>query len=191
MRAALTALAALGQEDDAERQADAFAAEHEGLERSYLPLQGGRALVVDSSYLLEFTDLVAAAVLDTPRDALGRIPLTAVPGFSQSLEERRDQRALAQALLAGRVPERPDPVQLLCGALLAREAGVDARDALARLQQALAPRTTREVAKSRARQAAAAPRSVHAALRDPRTLRTAILLGAAFERPRSEGRRLA
>jgi hypothetical protein len=190
MRAALAALEALGQHDEAERHAKAFAAEHTELERSYLPLADGRALVVDSSYLLDFTDLVAKVVLDEERASLGGVPLSAVPGLSQALEERREQRLLAQAIAAKRPPERADPLQLLGGALLAWDTGADARLVVEQLQRTLSPPDARKTeAAARSVPRAPAPRTLRSALRDRRTLRAAIELGAAFERPRSEARR--
>jgi hypothetical protein len=188
MRAALNALAALGQHDEAAHHRAAFAAEHEGLERSYLPLAGGRVLVVDSDYLLEVTDLVSKVVLEAPLASLGGVALSVVPGLPQSLEERREQPALARAIAERRVPQRMDAAQLLSGALLAWDAGVDPQLAIAELHGALTPRAAQAAPEKRAPRQTQAPRSLRAGFRDPRTLRSAIVLGAALERPRSQPR---
>jgi hypothetical protein len=186
LRAASNALTALGRHDEAAHHAKAFAAEHQGLERSYLPLADSRMLVLDSSHWLAFVDALSQVLLHAPQAALGGVALRDVPGLSQSLEEQREQRALAQSIAGKRVPSRLDAAQLLCGALLAWDSGIDPELALAQFQQALAPRAARDPQAERVASPARKPRSLHAAFRDPRTLRSAIILGAAFERPRSQ-----
>jgi hypothetical protein len=188
MQAALNALAALGQEQAVEHHRAAFAAEHEGLERSHLPLADGRVLALDSHHLLEFTDVVSEVLLHTPQAGLGRVPLTQVPGLPQTLAEQREQQALAQAIARRHLPANVDPAQLLFAAQLAWEAGLDPELAVAQLHEALSPRPAQDVGATRDRRERArqTPRSLRAAFRDRRTLASAIVLGAALERPRSQ-----
>jgi hypothetical protein len=191
MHTALAALSALGQHAEAERQRKAFTAAHPALEQSYLPLNNGRFMAIDTAYLLAISEHVSQFLRTTPLEALGGIPLDEVPGFLQTLEDAHRQKALAQAIAQASAPSQADAAQLLCGALIAWQTGSDGQLAVAQLHKGLTLHTAREVPGARAGGTADRPRapvSLRAAFRDPKTVRSAIILGAVFEPPRLRNR---
>jgi hypothetical protein len=193
VQVALLALTRLGKQRSAERLRDAFAEAHPALEQSYLPLADGRLMVLPTAYLLAIAQPLAQFLLDTPHAALGGVPLVDLP-FAQSLEDGREhQERLAARLVAGELSERVDPAQLVAAALLAWQAGTSAELLISKLHAALAPQRAYQTLADRAqlasaRVAAGRPQSLRSAFRDPRTLRRAVALGAAFEPAR--GRQL-
>jgi hypothetical protein len=186
MHAALFALEALGRRDEAKRHRAALDEALPDATQISIPLADGRFIALPAAFMLGLTEQLSQAVLEAPLDALGAVPLGEWPGLSQTLEEAREQITLSRELMQGSA-RNADAAQLLSAAWLAVEQHEEPA-VLARLRSALSPRT--EPAKHRAAAAPTVPgehrpRSLHAALHDPRTLRNAVLIGAAFSPPRS------
>ena len=177
LHAALLVLDGLGRHDDARRHQELVAQALEDTSRSQLPVVGGRALSIGTDYLLAITEDITRNILEVRAPALGGVSLSDWPGLSQTLEDAHEQVLLSQALNRSDAPVGVDAAQLLSAAWLAWDAGSDPEILLTRLHKALAPRAkaseTKEPVAVKAR-----PRSLHAAFRDPATIRAAIVLGA-------------
>jgi len=186
MHAALVALEAIGRHDEAKHQRAALAEALPDTSETLLPLADGRYLALPTAFMVKLTEQLSHDVLDARLDTLGGVPLAEWPGLAQTLEEAREQVSLSRELMHG-TPRNANAAQLLSAAWLVADQSADAPAALTRLRKALAPRG--EAAEAKARIATVAsprrPRSLNAALHDPRTLRSAIVLGAAFSPPRS------
>jgi hypothetical protein len=182
--AALFTLEHLGRRDDAKRHRAVLAQALPDTAQILLPLADGRRIALPTPFMLGFTEELAQAVLDARIDALGGVPLGEWPGLAQPLEDAREHERLSHEL-SRRVPRNAGAAELLSAAWLAAEHSGDSSMALARLRQALSPRVE-TAARPAAAPSVRKPRSLHAAVRDPRTLRRAIELGAAFSPPRSQ-----
>lgn len=185
MHAALLALETLGRHDEAKRQRGALAEALPDTTEILLPIADGRHLSLPTAFMVALTEQLSRTVLDTRLDALGGVPLAEWPGFAQTLEDAREQVSLSRELIHG-TPRSTDAAQLLSAAWLASDRNDDSTTALARLRKALSPRAEPATRRAEALPSARKARSLHAALHDPRTLRRAIVLGAAFSPPRSQ-----
>lgn len=188
MHAARVALdEGLSRHEEAKRHRAALAEALPDATEILLPLADGRSVALPAAFMVQLTEEVSRAVLETRIDALGGVPLAQWPGFPQTLEDAREQVALSREPLHG-APRSADAARLLGAAWLAADHGGDPEAALGRLRRALSPRAEPTALKEAA-PSARRPRSLHDAFRDPRTLRNAILIGAAFSPPRSAPRR--
>jgi len=178
LHAALLVLDLLGRHDDARRHQELVAAEPIDTSRSRLPLSGGQSLSIGTDYLLAITEDITRNILEVRAPALGGVSLSDWPGLSQTLEDAHEQVLLSQTLKRSDVPHGTDAAQVLSAAWLAWDAGGDPEILLARVHKALAPRAKAVAAKEPVAVAKARPRSLHAAFRDPATIRAAIVLGA-------------
>lgn len=177
LHAALLVLDQLGRHDDARRHQELVGAEAIDTSRSQLPLSGGQSLSIGTDYLLAITEDITRNVLEVRAPALGGVSLHEWPGLSQTLEDAHEQVSLSQTLKRSDVPHGTDAAQVLSAAWLAWDAGGDPETLLARVHRAIAPRAKAVAAKEPVA-AKARPRSLHAAFRDPATIRAAIVLGA-------------
>jgi hypothetical protein len=182
MHAALHVLEALGRRDEAKLHRAALAKALPDTSQILFPVAGGNHVALPSAFMISLTEELASALLETRLPALGGVPLLEWPGLPQTLEDAREQLSLSRELLQG-VPRNADPAQLLSAAWLAAEQH-DPALVLAGLRRALSPRAI-AARQAPAVPSARAPRTLHAAFRDPRTLRSAILLGAALSPPRT------
>ncbi len=184
MHAVLAVLTRLGLHDWERRLRERWEASHGPSESLYLPLSDGRLMAIPLAFMLSELDPVLAFVLEEPQAALGSETWLDVPGLAYLHAEHAQVETALRCFVRGEALDVPARIAMAAAAL-ALEGQPGARSLVAKaLAQSIRGTGTLEAAPNAFSLATAkhvpTAGGLGAALRDPRAVREALVLGAAL-----------